>query len=221
MKINKIGMLVLGIIIICCIIPIAISEKTHWLYNLSFALLGGALLSFFICISNHIINIKDSYEKLTMQVHDFSHKSSLLICEFESANNPTAFCRVITQIYLDIYRIYYLNYMLMVGLFCFDPRRYKLKEIDKDLKTSISNIFNIKCYVEKYPSESNNYLPQLCDDLKTISETRPIYRKYLKMAKWYLSSIHSPETADGNKYKDDMAEKYKISLSSSRELNNK
>ena len=219
MKINKIGMIVLGIIIIGCIIPIAISEQTHWLYNLSFALLSGALLSFFICLSNHIIYIKDSYEKLTIQVHDFSHTSALLICEFEHSKSITDFYKVTTQIYLEIYKIYYLNCLLITGLFCFDPRRNKLIEIDKDLKAIIKNIFNIKCYVEKYHTEANNYLLQLYNDLKTKSETRLIYREYLNMAKWYSSSIRSPEIVDGNKYKYDMAEKYKLSLTSTQKIN--
>lgn len=213
MKINKIGMVILGIIIIGCIIPIALCDPTNWFYNLSFALLGGALLSFFICIVNHVIYLKDSYEKLTMSVHDFSHTTALLYYEFEDSVNIKDFYRVITQIYFEIYKIYVLNCELISGSFCFDPRRKKLKKIDKDLKNAIQRIFEIKCYVEKNKNDAKTYLPNLYNDLKETSESRQIYREYLKMAKWYLSSIHSPETKDGNQYKHDMAEKYKSFLS--------
>lgn len=220
MKINKIGMVILGIIIIGCIIPIALCDPKNWFYNLSFALLGGALLSFFICITNHSIYLKDNYEKLTVLTLKSSTTIALIFDEYEDSKNIKDFLKTVTAIYLDIFNLYTLNYELIAGSFFFDIRLKKVKEIDKDLKNAIKKIFQIKCFAEKYPRDASNTLLDLYKDLKKISNTRNIYSKYLSLSKWYFSSIHSPESIDGNKYMNDVADEYKKILFSQQNDDN-
>lgn len=219
MKINKIGIIVLIVIIIACSLLVVYSP-VEWLKELSSALLGGALLSLFICIVNHAVYLKSSYEKVTIKTHDFSIKAALAFNLYEESDNILDFFKTISQIYLDIYKIYALNYELIVGSFIFDPRRKQLKKIDHDLKNAIIKIFKIKCFVERHSKEAVTNLPKLYDDLKKISETRTIYRNYLSLAKWYLSSIHSPETKNRDLYMKQAAEDYKSEFENAQQKEN-
>lgn len=74
-------------------------------------------------------------------------------------------------------------------------------------------MFKIKCFVEKFLTEAKTFLPKLYNDLKQISEIRPIYKEYLNLVTKYLSSLHSPESDDAEKYKRNMAEEYNLLLS--------
>lgn len=219
MKINKIGIIVLIVIIIACTLLVVYSP-VEWLKELSDALLGGALLSLFICIVNHAVYLKSSYEKVTIKTHDFSIKAALAFNLYEESDNILDFFKTISQIYLDIYKIYALNHELMVGSFILDPRRMKIKKIDQDLKSAIIKIFRMKCFVEMYSTEAVKNLPKLYDDLKKTSETRTIYRNYLCLAKWYLSSIHSPETKNGELYMKQAAEDYKSKFKNAQQKEN-
>lgn len=219
MKINKIGIIVLIVIIIACSLLVVYSP-VEWLKELSSALLGGALLSLFICIVNHAVYLKSSYEKVTIKTYDFSIKAALAFNLYEESDNILDFFKTISQLYLDIYKIYALNYELIVGSFIFDPRRKQLKEIDHDLKNAIIKIFKIKCFVERHSKEAVTNLPKLYDDLKKISETRTIYRNYLSLAKWYLSSIHSPETKNRDLYMKQATEDYKSEFENAQQKEN-
>lgn len=68
MKINKIGIIVLVAIIIACSLLIVYSSLVC-LKDLSYTLLGGALLSLFICIVNHSVYLKSSKEKVTIRTY--------------------------------------------------------------------------------------------------------------------------------------------------------
>lgn len=217
MKLNKIGIVVLLLIIIGCIIPIALNVNINWLYNLSFALLSGAILSFIISVTHYTIYLKESLEKLIILTHNFSTTSELAFNKYADSTEVKDLLKTITQIYLEIGELYDLNYALFASSFAFDLRRIKLKKIDEELKCAVVKVFKIKCFVEEFPTEVNTFLPKLYNDLKQISEIRPIYKDYLNLATKYFSSLHSLESDNAETFKHHMAEDYRLSLSQQKE----
>lgn len=221
MKINKIGIIVLIVIIIACSLLVVYSP-VEWLKELSSALLGGALLSFFLCAVNHSIYVKECYEKLTMKVYAMSIEEELILKEHENSSDNIDFQRTITKIYLDWGEVYDLNHDLLTGLFKFDPRRKKLKQLNCELEKAVIAIFEIYSFTEAYPIEAAQNLSHMYNDLKEICDTKIILRCYLLLSKQYFSSLHSPEVDNKNDdYIHKAANKYKLKIKPPQQERNK
>lgn len=98
MKLNKIGIVVFLRLIIICIIPIALNVQIYWLYNLSFALLRGAILSFLISVTYYTIYLKELLEKLIILTHNFSTTSELVFNECADSTEVKDLLKTITSI---------------------------------------------------------------------------------------------------------------------------
>ena len=211
MKTNKWGIRVSLLITILSLFG-AIFLKNWW-QNLSFAILGSAFLSFTICIVNYITLKKEIVDRIvidTYKINCFGFSALFSTNKNIKLEKAVQVLNILDDRY---YSVYVKINELLLGLFWFDIRRKKVKQIKSKIDKCLIQIYQIESFIEVYQSEANTKTKRIYADLDKFIDDNSLYLEVLKMARKFKSNVSSlEEMFDENEIKNECANTYKKTL---------
>ena len=188
-------------------------KTNKWGIRISFAILGSAFLSFSICIVNYITIRKELVDHIIIETYQINNFGFSALFSQEKDLTLEKAVQVLSVIDDKYYAVYEKVSELYLGVFWYDKRRKKIKEIKSRIESDLKTIYNIESYIETYPNEAINHTKQIYNKLDKFIDDDSLYKKILNLGSNYKSNVSSLETVfDKNVLKKECADKYKETL---------